>query len=96
VRTWVPSLLTAAGALAVLGFFGAIAKGVQAWRTPHTVCIRSGYPGAEGYCTMTAPVTGLAKVPWGYVGLSVGLFLLAVCIFTLRERMQAEDSQPES
>jgi hypothetical protein len=96
VRSLAPPALTAAGVVAVLGFLGSVAKAVEVWRTPQTRCVFDGRPGIEGICATTVPVTGLAKVPWAYLGLGVGLFLLAVCIFTLRERIQPEGSQPQS
>lgn len=95
MRSVVPSVLTAAGVVTLLGFFGSVAKTVEVWRTPQTRCVVDGRPGVEGICARTVPVTGLAKVPWAYLGLGVGLLLLAVCIFTLRERIQAEQSQPQ-
>ena len=84
------SVLTAAGALAVLGFFGSVAKAVVVWRSPQTACVSDGRSGVEGFCSATVPVTGLAKVPWTYLGLSVSLLLLAVFLFTLRERVRTE------
>lgn len=89
MRSLAPSVLTAAGVCALLGFFGSVAKAVEVWRTPQTRCVYIARPGADGFCSMSVPVTGLAKVPWGYVGLSVGLLVLAVCLFTLRERIRA-------
>jgi hypothetical protein len=92
MRSLAASLFTAAGVLAVLGFAGSVAKTVQVWRTPETTCVRDMRPGAEGFCLSTVPVSGLAKVPWTYLGLSVALLLLAVCIFTLRERIRTPGS----
>jgi hypothetical protein len=88
MRSLAPPVLTAAGVLAVLGFFGSVAKAVEVWRSPLTACVRDGRPGAEGICASTVPVTGLAKVPWTYLGLALALLLLAVCLFTLRERIR--------
>ena len=90
MRSLAPSVLTAAGVLAVLGFFGSVAKAVEVWRSPQTRCVFDGRPGVEGFCATTVPVTGLAKVPWTYLGLSLALLLLAVCLFTLRERVRTE------
>ena len=90
VRSLGGSALTAAGVLALLGFFGSVAKAVDVWRSPQTECVSDGRPGVEGFCSATVPVTGLAKVPWTYVGLSLGLLLLAVFLFTLRERIRTE------
>ena len=89
MRSFGPAVLTAAGALAVLGFFGSVAKAVVAWRTPQTRCVSDGRQGVEGICASTVPVSGLSKVPWTYLGLGLALLLLAVCIFTLRERIRA-------
>lgn len=88
MRSLAPSVLTAAGVCALLGFFGSVAKAVEMWRTPQTRCVYNSSPGAEGFCSMTVPVTGLAKVPWAYAGLSLTLLLLAVFLFTLRERIR--------
>jgi hypothetical protein len=82
-------LLTTAGVIAVLGVFGSVAKTVEVWRSPQTACVSDGRRGIEGFCSSTVPVTGLAKVPWTYLGLSLALVLLAVCLFTLRERIRA-------
>ena len=90
MRSLAPSLLTAAGVLAVIGFFGSVAKAVEVWRSPQTRCVFDARPGIEGFCATTVPVTGLAKVPWSYLGLSLALLLLAVCVFTLRERIRTE------
>jgi hypothetical protein len=81
-------ILTFLGVLAVLGFAGSVAKTVEVWRSPQTKCVYIARPGADAFCATTVPVTGLAKVPWTYLGLSVGLLLLAVCLFTLRERIR--------
>jgi hypothetical protein len=89
MRSFAGAVLTAAGALAVLGFLGSVAKAVEEWRTPQTRCVYIATPGAEGFCASNVPVTGLAKVPWPYLGLSVTLLLLAVCAFTLREQIRA-------
>ena len=91
MRSLAPSVLTAAGVVALLGFFGSVAKTVEVWRSPQTACVSSGRPGVEGFCASTVPVTGLAKVPWTYLGLSLALLLLAVCLFTLRERIRTPD-----
>ena len=91
MRSFVPSLLTAAGVCTLLGFFASVAKTVEVWRSPQTQCVYNAAPGVEGFCAMSVSVTGLAKVPWAYLGLSVGLLLLAVCIFTLREWIQARE-----
>ena len=88
MRSLGPSALTVAGVLALLGFFGSVAKAVQAWRSPHTTCVFDRRPGAEGFCMSTVRVSGLARVPWTYLGLSLALLLLAVVLFTLRERNQ--------
>jgi hypothetical protein len=84
------AVLTAAGVAALLGFFGSIAKAVEVWRSPQTTCVFDHRPGAEGFCVSTVSVTGLAKVPWTYLGLGVALLVLAVCLFTLRERIRPE------
>ena len=89
MRSFAGALLTTAGVLAVLGFFGGVAKTVEVWRSPQTRCVYEGRPGIDAYCARDVPVTGLAKVPWTYLGLSVALLLLAVCLFTLRERIHA-------
>jgi hypothetical protein len=91
MRSFAPSLLTAAGVVTLLGFFGSVAKTVEVWRSPQTKCVYNASPGADGFCAMSVSVTGFAKVPWAYLGLSVGLLLLAVCIFTLRERIQSRE-----
>jgi hypothetical protein len=88
MRSVAPAVLTVAGVLALLGFFGSVAKAVEVWRTPQTTCVFDRRPGAEGFCMSTVPVSGLAKVPWTYLGLSVALLLLAVCLFTVRERIR--------
>ncbi len=88
MRSIAPSVLTVAGVVAVLGFFGSVAKAVEVWRSPQTRCVRDLTPSVDRFCGSTVPVTGLAKVPWGYLGLSVGLLLLAVCLFTARERIR--------
>jgi hypothetical protein len=90
MRSLAPSVLTAAGVVALLGFFGSVAKTVEVWRAPQTQCVSEMRPGADGFCASTVPVTGLAKVPWAYLGLSLALLLLAVCLFTLRERIRTE------
>jgi hypothetical protein len=82
------SLLTVAGVVALLGFFGSVAKTVQVWRSPQTRCVPDLRPGVESFCGSSVPVTGLAKVPWTYLGVSVALLVLAVCLFTLRERIR--------
>ena len=89
MRSFGQAVLTAAGVLAVLGFFGSVAKAVVEWTSPQTACVSDGRPGAEGFCASTVPVSGLAKVPWTYLGLGLALLLLAVCLFTLRERIQS-------
>jgi len=88
--------LTVAGVLALLGFFGSVAKTVEVWRSPRTACVYEGRPGVDAYCARDVPVTGLAKVPWTYLGLSLGLLLLALCVFTLRERIRTEQIRPGS
>ena len=88
MRSLAPSALTAAGVVALLGFFGSVTKTVEVWRSPQTACVSTGRPGVEGFCASTVPVTGLAKVPWTYLGLSLALLLLAVFLFTLRERIR--------
>jgi hypothetical protein len=90
MRSLTLALLTTAGVLAVLGFIGSAAKAVDVWRSPQTRCVYEGRPGIDAYCARDVPVTGLAKVPWSYLGLSVALLLLAVCLFTLRERIRTE------
>lgn len=87
-RSFAGAVLTAAGVLALLGFVGSVAKTVEVWRSPQTACLSDRRPGADGFCTATVPVTGLAKVPWTYVGIGVGLLMLAICLFTLRERIR--------
>jgi hypothetical protein len=82
--------LTTAGVLALLGVAASVAKTVAVWRSPRTACVYIARPGADGFCASTVPVTGLAKVPWAFLGLSVALLLLAVCLFTLRERIRTE------
>jgi hypothetical protein len=96
MRSFAGAVLTAAGVLAVLGFVGSVAKAVQVWRSPLTRCVYIARPGVEGYCASTVPVTGLAKVPWTYLGLGLALLLLAVCLFTLRERIRPDQIRPES
>ena len=91
MRSLAPSALTAAGVVALLGFFGSVTKTVEVWRSPQTACVSTGRPGVEGFCASTVPVTGLAKVPWTYLGLSLALLLLAVFLFTLRERIRTPD-----
>jgi hypothetical protein len=90
MRSLAPSVLTTAGVLAVLGFIGSAAKAVEVWRSPQTTCVYEGGLGIDAYCARDVAVTGLAKVPWAYLSLSVGLLLLAVCLFTLRERIRTE------
>ncbi|HEY2355175.1 MAG TPA: hypothetical protein VGH79_09795 [Gaiellaceae bacterium] len=82
--------LTIAGVLALLACAGAVVKGVDAWTSPQTRCVTEQRPGADAFCARTVPVSGLAKVPWTYVGVALALLLLAVCLFTLRERVRAE------
>ena len=96
VRAFVGSLLTAGGVVAVLGLFGSVAKTVEVWRSPQTACVYIARPGPDGYCASSVPVTGLAKVPWAYLGLSLALLLLAVFLFTLRERIRPEQVRPGS
>ena len=90
MRSFGGPVLTTAGVLALLGFFGSVARTVQVWRSPQTRCVPDMRPGVESFCASSVPVTGLAKVPWAYLGLSLGLLLLAVCLFTLRERIRTE------
>ncbi len=82
------AVLYAAGVLAVLGFAGSVAKTVVAWTSTQTACVSDRRPGADGFCEATVRVSGLAKVPWTYLGLSLALLLLAVCLFTLHERVR--------
>jgi hypothetical protein len=89
MRSMAPSVLTAAGVVALFGFFGSVAKAVKVWTSPQTKCVSDGRQGIEGFCSSTVPVSGLEKVPWGYLGLSLALLLLALCLFTLRERIRA-------
>jgi hypothetical protein len=96
MRSFAGALLTTAGVLAVLGLAGSVAKAVEVWRSPHTRCVYIARPGVDGICASTVPVTGLAKVPWTYLGLGLALLLLAVCLFTLRERIRPEEIRPES
>jgi hypothetical protein len=96
MRSFAASVLTAAGVLAILGFFGGVAKTVEVWRTPQTTCVYEGGTRPDSYCARDVAVTGLAKVPWTYLGLSVALLLLALCVFTLRERIQPEQIRPGS
>jgi hypothetical protein len=88
MRSLAPAVLTTAGVLALLGLAGSVAKAVEVWRSPQTRCVYIARPGVEGYCASSVPVTGLAKVPWMYLGLALALLLLAVCLFTLRERIR--------
>ncbi len=90
MRSLAPSVLTATGVVALLGFFGSVAKTVEVWRSPQTRCVTTVRPGVDAFCTSTVPVTGLAKVPWTYLGLSLALLLLAVFLFTLRERIRTD------
>jgi hypothetical protein len=94
VRSFVGALLTTAGVVAVLGLFGSVAKTVEVWRSPETTCVYEGRPGFDAFCARDVPVTGLAKVPWTYLGLSLALVLLAIALFTLRERIRPEDVPP--
>jgi len=90
MRSLGASALTAAGVAALIGVFGSVAKAVEVWRSPQTRCIAGRGTGADRFCSASVPVTGLAKVPWTYLGLALALLLLAVCIFTLRERLRTE------
>jgi len=95
MRPFAGALLTTAGVVAILGFFGSAAKTVEVWRSPRTTCVYEGRPGIDAFCNRDVPVTGLAKVPWTYLGLSLALVLLAVFLFTLRERIRPEEIRPE-
>ena len=96
MRSFAGSVLTAAGVAALIGFCGSVAKTVEVWRSPQTACVSDGRRGVEGFCSSTVPVTGLAKVPWTYLGLSLALILLALFLFTLRERIRPEQIRPGS
>jgi hypothetical protein len=84
------AVLTLAAVLALLGVAGSVTKAVRVWTSPQTRCVSDSRPGADGFCEATVPVSWLAKTPWTYLGLSVALFLLAVFLFSLRDRIRTE------
>ena len=75
--------MTILGVLAVLGCLGSVVNAISLW-TSTDVCFPDGKP----RCVTTGPASGLTHGPWLYLGLALGLFLLAVCLFTLRERIR--------
>ena len=82
------SVLTIFGVLAVLGFLGSVTSAVVAWTSTQT-CFPSTRPGHHRVCVTTGPASELTLGPWAYLGLAIGLCVLGVCLFTLRERIRA-------
>lgn len=81
--------LTILGALAVVGCLGAVGATIAVW-TSTPVCFPESKPGVAA-CVRTGPASDLTHGPWTYAGVALGLFLLAVCLFTLRERIRTRD-----
>ena len=81
--------LTILGVLAVLGCLGAVGAAIAAW-TSTEVCFAGGKPGVPSDCVRTGPASDLSYGPWTYVGLAIGLFALAACLFTVRERIRTQ------
>jgi hypothetical protein len=84
MRVIVRVALTFAGVLVILGCLAAVAGAIAGW-TATQVC---GGTVRDHFCVTTGPASDLSAGPWWYVGLAVALFLLAVCVFTVRERLR--------
>ena len=79
-------VLTFAGVSAVIGCLGSVAAAVVAWTS--TRCFPEGEArGNSSICVGTGNAADLTHSPWTYLALGLGLFLLAVCLFTARERI---------
>ena len=79
--------LTFAGVLVILACLGSVASAIVAWTS--TQCYPEGQTRGNGsICVRTGHAAGLTHSPWTYLGLGLALFLLAVCVFTVRERIR--------
>lgn len=91
MRSFGHAVLTVAGVVTVLGFIGSVAAAIAAWTS--TRCSSEGLAlGIGVYCVRTGYAARLTHSPWTYLALGMGLFLLAVCIFTARERIRPAES----
>ena len=77
-------VVTVAGVLVVLACLGSVGSAIAEWTSTQTC----GGTGRDHFCVTTGPGSGLSHGPWTYMGVGLALLLLAVCLFTLRERIR--------